>query len=599
MSTWILTLVIFSPLLAAVMLLLSRGWGATRIRRTAFGFSLLTLLLTVIAIILYYQADGDPAGTGSFVLERHVPWFSPSLGEDNSIDISYRVGVDAISLWLLVLTAFLTPLAIWASFTGIAERVREYYVLMLLLEVGMLGVFCARDLLLFYVFFEFTLVPLYFLIGIWGGPEKRRAANKFFIYTLAGSVLTFAGVLFIAHYGYAHGPDRVFTMSIQALTDMAGENVIPGNIQWWLFLAFAAGFSIKVPLFPVHTWLPLAHTEAPAAGSVILAGILLKLGTYGFLRLSLPILPLGTVAFAPLMATLAVIGIIYGSLAAWVQKDVKKLVAYSSVAHLGFCILGMFSLKIAGLSGSVVYMLNHGLSTGALFLVIGMIYERYHTRDVNAIGGLARQMPWMAFFLIVFTLSSVGLPGLNGFIGEFLVLLGTATSAGTVDGLRAGPLGYAYVVPAATGIILSAVYMFWMCQRILFGPLKEPPHTPDTSRGLTTDLTKREIGILAPIALVCLLVGVWPKPLLQSLEPSIRANIVATRATDAPANEIRLVQTPDATVTAERLSQKCGTGFPARRDRLESRSHRQIELAQAPEAAAPAELITDRGRANE
>ena len=261
-----------------------------------------------------------------------------------------------------------------------------------------------------------------------------------------------------------------------------------------MFLAFAAGFAIKVPLFPVHTWLPLAHTEAPTAGSVILAGVLLKLGTYGFCRLSIPMLPDATFALAPTVAMISIIGIIYASLAAWVQDDVKKLVAYSSVAHLGFCMLGMFSLKVAGMTGGVMYMINHGLSTGALFLVVGCVYERYHTRDIHQIGGLARKMPWMAFFLVFFTLSSIGLPGLNGFVGEFLVLLGTATSASTRDLLPAGPLGYGYVIPAALGIILGAVYMLWMCRRVLFGPLKEPPHTPDMSTGLTRDLTRREIG---------------------------------------------------------------------------------------------------------
>ena len=543
MNEWILTFVIFSPVVGVAVLLLSNGSRAAQIRGTAFAFSLLTALLALVAAVAYYQSDGG--ASGGFALEQSVEWLPASLGGHRNIDVRYHVGVDGISVWLLLLTAFLGPLAIWASFTDIAERVKEYYALMLLLQAGMLGVFCAMDLLLFYVFFEFTLVPLYFLIGIWGGPEKRRAANKFFIYTLAGSVLTFAGVLFIAYFAYARS--GTFTMDINTLTAMAHDYPVPRGIQWWLFLAFAAGFSIKVPLFPVHTWLPLAHTEAPTAGSVILAGILLKLGTYGFFRISLPMLPDGTMAFAPFMATLAVIGIIYGSLAAWVQRDIKKLVAYSSVAHLGFCMLGMFSLKMAGLSGSVMYMLNHGLSTGALFLVVGMIYERYHTRDIQAIGGLARPMPWLAFFLILFTLSSVGLPGLNGFVGEFMVLLGAATSQSTADGLPPGPLGYAYVIPAALGIILGAVYMFWMCQCVLYGPLKEPAHTPDMSRGLTRDLTPREIGILAPIAAACVIIGVWPKPVLRTLDSSIRANIAANyRDETAPDSgvETRWTQAP-------------------------------------------------------
>ena len=525
MHGWILTLVIFSPLAGAIWLLLGDPADSHKVRGRALISSVVTAALTLLAVILYYDSPGA-AAAGRFCLEQSVGWIGASPGVSGTVDIRYHVGIDGVSLWLLVLTAFLSPLAIWASFTGIRDRVREYYAWMLALQTGMLGVFCAMDLLLFYIFFEFTLVPLYFIIGIWGGPLRRAAANKFFIYTLAGSVLTFAGVLYLAYYGYAHGPQGVFTLDIQRLTEMGRDGSIPASVQWWLFAAFAAGFAIKVPLFPVHTWLPLAHTEAPTAGSVILAGVLLKLGTYGFTRLNVPMLPDAAIAFAPFMATLAVIGIIYGALAAWVQDDIKKLVAYSSVSHLGFCMLGLFSLKMAGVTGAVLYMVNHGLSTGALFLVVGMIYERYHTRDIRKIGGLAKPMPWMAFFLIVFTLSSIGLPGLNGFVGEFLVLLGTATSPLTSDGMAAGPLGYAYVVPAALGIILGAVYMLWMCQRVLFGPVTEPPATPDTSAGLTPDLTRREIYILAPIAVVCLLLGVFPKPVLNTMQPAIARNIL-------------------------------------------------------------------------
>ncbi len=530
MDNWILTLVIFSPLAGAVWLLAGDPNEDHKVRGRALASSLVTAALTLLTVILFYDDPGG-ADTGRFCLQQSAGWIGASPGATGRVDIRYHVGVDGISLWLLVLTAFLTPLAIWASFTGIRSRLREYYAWMLALETGMLGVFCSMDLLLFYIFFEFTLVPLYFIIGIWGGPLRRAAANKFFLYTLAGSVLTFAGVLYLAYYAYAHGPSREFTLDLAKLTAMGRNGLIPANVQWWLFAAFMAGFAIKVPLFPVHTWLPLAHTEAPTAGSVILAGVLLKLGTYGFTRLSLPLLPDAAVTFAPFMATLAVIGIIYAALAAWVQDDVKKLVAYSSVSHLGFCMLGLFSLKMAGVTGAVLYMVNHGLSTGALFLVVGMIYERYHTRDIHKIGGLARPMPWMAFFLIVFTLSSIGLPGLNGFVGEFLVLLGTATSSLTTDGMAAGPLGYAYVVPAALGIIFGAVYMLWMCQRVLFGPLTEPPSTPDTSAGLTPDLTRREIYILAPIAVACLVLGVFPKPVLKTLEPAIARNILLPAAT--------------------------------------------------------------------
>jgi NADH-quinone oxidoreductase subunit M len=533
-AEWVLTAVIFVPLLGAVTLLFANDRAKEWIRTSALLWSAATFLLVLWAVLLYSGAAPGESGysltNGPYGAGYH--WLGAGDPAATRLDIRFHLGVDGVSLWLLVLTAFLTPLAIWASFSGITTRAKEYYALMLVLETGMLGVFCSLDLLLFYAFFEFTLIPLFFLIGIWGGPERSRAANKFFIFTVAGSVLTFAGVLYIAYYQYAHGTTGTFTFSIPALTAFGATGGMPLDVQKWLFIALAAGFAIKVPLFPVHTWLPLAHTEAPTAGSVILAGVLLKLGTYGFCRLSLPILPEGTVAWAPFMSVLAVCGIIYGALAAWVQDDVKKLVAYSSVSHMGFCMLGLFSLKMAGVTGGVLYMLNHGLSTGALFLVVGMIYERYHTRDIHRIGGLARTMPWMAFFLIVFTLSSIGLPGLNGFLGEMLVLLGTAVSPDAADGYRGGPLGFAYAVPAATGIVLGAVYMLWMCRRLLFGPLVEPPHTPDTSAGLTRDLNGREIGILAPIALVCVILGVYPKPVIESMQEGIAANILAARAID-------------------------------------------------------------------
>jgi NADH-quinone oxidoreductase subunit M len=527
-DNWILTLIIFSPLVGVLALLLPRRGNDAAIHRTALFFSVLTLALTVAAVWRFQRAEANSAVAGAFVLTQDMPWISSAERETASIDMAYRVGVDGISIWLLALTALLSPLAVWSSFTAIRTRVRGYYILLLLLQVGLLGVFCARDLLLFYVFFEFTLIPLFFLIGIWGGTQRRRAANKFFIYTIAGSVLTFAGIVYLAYFAYT--ATGTLTTNLETLTRLGREGAIPPGVQWWLFLAFAAGFAIKVPLFPFHTWLPLAHTEAPTAGSVILAGVLLKLGTYGFCRLSIPILPDAAFTLAPTVAIVAIIGIIYAALAAWVQNDIKKLVAYSSVSHLGFCMLGLFSLKVAGVSGAVLYMVNHGLSTGALFLVVGCIYERYHTRDIDEIGGLARRMPWLAFFLVFFTLSSIGLPGLNGFVGEFLVLLGTATSAGTKDGFAPGPLGFGYVIPAALGIILGAVYMLWMCQRVLFGPLQEPPNTPDTSTGLTRDLTGREIGFLVPIALCCVFLGVYPKPVLRTFEDAVAANILHSSA---------------------------------------------------------------------
>ncbi|MCO6437748.1 MAG: NADH-quinone oxidoreductase subunit M [Phycisphaerae bacterium] len=555
----LLTLIIFSPLLGVLLLWMPPYGQGRSVRWSALFYSLVTLLLAILAVVRFYEnAPSSAGGDPRFLLQERYTWLDPvDETGDVRVEIEYHVGVDGISIWLLTLSAFLMPLAIWSSFTSIREREREYYTLLLLLQVGLLGVFCAQDLLLFYVFFEFTLIPLYFLIGIWGGPERRRAANKFFIYTLSGSMLMLAGIIYLAYCSYqitSWSEQPYVTLNMEKLAKLGQAGWIASKAQFWLFLAFAAGFAIKVPLFPVHTWLPLAHTEAPTAGSVILAGVLLKLGTYGFCRISIPILPYASQQLGPYVAVLAIIGILYAALAAWVQRDVKKLVAYSSVSHLGFCMLGLFSLKIAGVNGAVLYMINHGLSTGALFLVVGCLYERYHTRDIHAIGGLARRMPWMAFFLVFFTLSSIGLPGLNGFWGEFLVLLGTAVSATGVDGYPAGPLGYAYVIPAALGIILGAVYMLWMCQRVLFGPLTEPPHTPDTSRGLTTDLTPREISILVPIALACVFIGVYPKPLLDTFAVATEQHILREKSPSG-------FPTADAAgEECEMMNAECGIG---------------------------------------
>jgi NADH-quinone oxidoreductase subunit M len=386
-------------------------------------------------------------------------------------------------------------------------------------------VFLSMDLLVFYMFFEVTLVPLFLIVGVWGGPQRRAAAFKLFLYTLAGGLLTFGGVLFVAWFHSRQTGTLTFELA------ELYQTAIPYDVQLWLFAAFFAGFAVKIPLFPLHTWLPLAHTEAPTAGSVLLAGVLLKLGTYGFLRIALPLLPQAGFALAHLVAVLALIGIIYASLCAWVQADMKKLVAYSSVAHLGFCVLGLFAFNHVGLSGALLYMVNHGLSTGALFLVVGMIYDRYHTRQFADLGGLARRMPILAFFLILFSLSSIGLPGLNGFVSEFSVLYAVFTSARPV-GEVAGPLGPAYAVIAASGVVLSALYMLWMCQRVLFGPLREPHvEVPREEEALPADLSRREWALLAPIAILVVLLGVYPRVFFASTDPAIRqlnANIHAS-----------------------------------------------------------------------
>jgi NADH-quinone oxidoreductase subunit M len=385
--------------------------------------------------------------------------------------------------------------------------------------MAMLGCFIARDVLLFYIFFELTLIPMFFIIGIWGGPERRYAAGKFFLFTFTGSVFTLAGVVYL---GLKAGTFDLTTVTAIAQTQLSSTE------RFWVFLAFLAGFSVKVPLFPVHTWLPLAHTEAPTAGSVILAGVLLKLGTYGLLRFAVPMgLPDVTINASRWLGVLCLIGIIYGALVAWVQQDIKKLVAYSSVSHLGFCVLGLVALNTIGIQGSVMYMINHGLSTGALFLTIGMIYDRFHTRDINELSGLAKKLPKLAFFFILFTMSSIGLPGLNGFVSEFLTILGAFTSP------RLGPVYGAF---AATGVILGALYMLHMAARVIWGPLKYPgmptgdshSHGPQHAGGHEDhaheevhDMNAREMGILVPIALAVILLGVLPAGVMNSMSTPI------------------------------------------------------------------------------
>jgi NADH-quinone oxidoreductase subunit M len=500
-----LHLLIFLPLVAAVVV-----WALPERRKDiAPPLALVVGLITLaIGLLLWVNVDGN-----GLLGEAQASWIAVG-GEEGGLLISYHVGLDAISAPLVALTALLVPLSVACGFASIKHRVREYYAWMLALTAGMLGVFLARDVLLFYIFFEFTLVPLYFLIGIWGGPERRWAANKFFIYTFVGSMLTFAGIMYLALRAADLNGTGLISFDLAMLSGLDGLSTTEQSL---LFIAFFCGFAIKVPFFPLHTWLPLAHTEAPTAGSVLLAGVLLKLGTYGFLRFSLPMVPDGAVAWATAMGWLAIAGIIYGALCCWVQTDVKKLVAYSSVSHLGFCMLGMFSLLPIGLSGSVLYMVNHGISTGALFLVVGMIYERYHTRQIDQLGGLGRQMPIMAFFLMLFVLSSIGLPGLNGFVSEFTVLFAAYNSP---------TLGPIFGVFGATGILLGAIYMLYMAGQVLFGPVKEPSGTPDLSAGLTRDLNGREIAILTPLAVVVVLLGVYPRLITNTLDPALQTQVM-------------------------------------------------------------------------
>jgi NADH-quinone oxidoreductase subunit M len=415
-------------------------------------------------------------------------------------NIKFAMGIDGLSILLVLLTTFLSPIAILSTWHSVEERVRDFMLFFLLLEVGMLGVFLAQDLFLFYIFWEFTLVPMYFLIGIWGGAERMYAAIKFFLYTMAGSILMLLAILWLG-----------INQGTFYLPDLLAIGAIPSNVQFWLFLAFAAAFAIKVPMWPLHSWLPDAHVQAPTAGSVILAGVLLKLGTYGFLRFNLQLFPQAAVQLAPAMATLAVIGIVYGAIVSYSQRDVKKLVAYSSISHLGFVMLGLFALNAQGIEGAILQMINHGISTGALFLIVGFIYERRHTRELSEFGGLWAVMPVYAVLTLIVSLSSMGLPGLNGFVGEFTILLG-AWGAG-----QSGALGSIwYTVFAALGVILAAVYILYMFQKMFLGPV-----TNKANEALK-DLSARELLVIVPLLVLIFWIGLYPKPFFALIHPAVQ-----------------------------------------------------------------------------
>jgi len=495
MEHHILSLILFTTLAGALVIAFLRNDNAPLIKSAGLVISLAALGLSVWLFLAFDGTRGDM----QFV--EIIPWI-PVLG------VSYYVGIDGISLLLIVLTTFLTPIALLASWESITVRLKGYVALMLLLEAGTLGVFMALDLFLFYVFWEFMLIPMYFIIGIWGGQERIYAAIKFFLYTMAGSLLMLVAIIWLGSYA-ASLPGGAFTTDLLRLYAIAPA--IPMGIQVWMFLAFTLSFAIKVPIFPLHTWLPDAHVQAPTAGSVILAGVLLKMGTYGLIRFCLPLFPFATFRFLPYLAGLGVVGILYGALVSMVQPDIKKLVAYSSVSHLGFVVLGIFALTEEGMQGSVIQMINHGLSTGALFLLVGMIYDRRHTRLIKDFGGLAKPMPVYAAFFMIVMLSSVGLPGLNGFVGEFLILLGS---------FRSAALGSPwFAVIASTGVILAAVYLLWSYQRVFFGKNERPENQS------LHDLNGREIAVLVPVVFFIIWIGVYPGTFLGKSAASTKAVI--------------------------------------------------------------------------
>jgi NADH-quinone oxidoreductase subunit M len=485
----ILSLVVWWPAVGALAILFMGKGQDTAVKWAA---NIVTFVGFLISLPLWFAFDNNGP---QFQFQEQYDWI-PSIG------VSYHFGMDGISLLLVMMTTLLGFIAVLSSWNAITDRVKQYYAFLLFLQTGMLGVFVALDFFLFYVFWEVMLVPMYFLIGIWGGPRKLYAAIKFFLYTLVGSVLMLLGIL--ALYFEHFNQTGVYTFDLLQLWSID----YPAGLQFWVFLGFFVGFAIKVPMFPFHTWLPDAHVEAPTAGSVILAGVLLKMGTYGFVRFSLPLLPDATKDAVWWVLTLAVIGIIYGALVALVQPDWKKLVAYSSVSHLGFVMLGVFALTELGLQGGILQMINHGLSTGGLFLIVGIMYEQTHTRKIADYGGIAKVVPKFGALFLIVALASMGLPLLNGFIGEFMILQGTFASQYA---------GWVYAAFAVSGIVLGAAYLLWLYQRLMFGKIDKAENEK------LKDVSWREQGTLWPIVALCIFIGVYPRPFLEPLRVPVEA----------------------------------------------------------------------------
>jgi NADH-quinone oxidoreductase subunit M len=488
-----LTLLTFFPLVGVLVILFMNSESKTAIRWVALVTSLITFCISLWVLSMF------TASNANLQLEAKYAWIKVA-----GWNIYYYLAVDGLSILLVLLTAFLTPISLLSTWTAVEDRVKDFMIFFLLLEVGMMGVFLAQDLFLFYIFWEFTLVPMYFLIGLWGGPRRVYAAVKFFLYTMAGSILMLVAILFL---GIQTNTFNVPDM-LAALPGLYSSGAIASGTQMLLFVAFAAAFAIKVPMWPLHSWLPDAHVEAPTAGSVILAGVLLKMGTYGFLRFNIALFPNATVQAAPWIALLATIGIIYGAAVSYAQTDVKKLVAYSSVSHLGFVMLGMFALNPQGVAGAILQMINHGLSTGALFLLIGMVYEQTHTREIKVYGGLWKVMPVFGTIMLISSLSSMGLPGLNGFVGEFTILLGAFGSKAIGNPWFAGI--------SAIGVIMAAVYILYMFQKMFLGPAGEI-----TQHHELKDLNWREIITVAPLLIFMFWIGLYPAPFFNLIAPAV------------------------------------------------------------------------------
>src|SRR5205809_3058348 len=485
---YLLSIILFTPLAGALLLLLIDKQNESAIRWVA---NIVSFLGFVVSLPLWFNYNSQSA---DFQFVERAQWI-PSIGAE------YFLGVDGFSTLLILLTTMMGSIAVLSSWTAITERLKEYYIFLLVLQTGMLGAFMSLDFLLFFLFWEVMLVPMYFLIGIWGSANRLYSAIKFFLYTLVGSVIMLLGILAL-YFAYHNDPANLGAYSFDITRYQ--KYAFAANLQWWVFLAFFLGFAIKVPMFPFHTWLPDAHTDAPTAGSVILAAVLLKMGTYGFLRFSLPILPEASRQFVPMMVLLSIIGIVYGALVALAQKDWKRLVAYSSVSHMAMVMLGMFALNPVGITGSIVQQLNHGISTGALFLLVGVVYERRHTREISEYGGLSKVMPVYAAIFLIMTLSSIGLPALNGFIGELLILQGVY------------PVSRVWTAVAASGIVLGAAYMLWLYQRTMFGKIENPKNEH------LLDLNHREFATFAPLLVLAVWMGIYPTPFLRRLESSVR-----------------------------------------------------------------------------